>query len=129
MQKKLKKEWVNNEKNMPRVKTGPVRSRKHKKVKTQAKGFKHARRKRIKSAKEALLHAGQYAFVGRKLKKRDLRKLWIIRLNAAVREKGINYSGFINKLKKANIEIDRKILADIAVTDPKTFEKIVNEIK
>ena len=114
---------------MPRSKTGPTRSRKHKKIKKAAKGFKDARRKRVKVAKESLLHAGQYAYVGRKLKKRDLRSLWIIRLNAAVREQGLSYSKFIKKLKDKNIELDRKILADIAVNDPQTFEKILKEVK
>jgi len=113
---------------MPRVKSGPTRSRRHKKVKKAARGFKHARRKRIKNAKEALLHAGQYAYIGRKLKKRDLRRLWIVRLNAAVRKHDLNYSQFIAGLKKTNIELDRKILSDIAVKDPDTFGKIVSEI-
>jgi large subunit ribosomal protein L20 len=92
-----------------------------------AKGFKQARRIRIQTAKEAILHAGQYAYHGRKLKKRDLRKLWIIRLNAAVRERGVSYSQFISGLKKAKISLDRKILSDIAVSDPKTFDAIVKE--
>lgn len=90
-----------------------------------AKGFKQARRTRIQTAKEAILHAGQYAYHGRKLKKRDLRKLWIIRLNAAVRERGVSYSKFMSGLKKAKITLDRKILADIAVNDPDTLSKIV----
>ena len=114
---------------MPRVKTGPTRSRRHKKIKKAARGFKHARRKRIKTAKEALLHAGQYAYVGRKLRKRDLRRLWIIRLNAAARKHDLTYSQFIAGLKRASIELDRKILTDIAVNDPDTFEKIISEIK
>lgn len=92
-----------------------------------AKGFKQARRTRIQTAKEAILHAGQYAYHGRKLKKRDLRKLWIIRLNAAVRERGVSYSQFISGLKKAKITLDRKILSDIAINDPKTFDAIVKE--
>lgn len=114
---------------MPRSRTGPTRSTKHKKVKKAATGFRHSRRKRVKTAKEALLHAGQYAYIGRKLRKRDLRSLWIKRLNAAVREHDMNYSTFINKLKEAKIELDRKVLADIVVNDPDTFEKIVKEIK
>ena len=114
---------------MTRVKTGPTRARKHRKIKRKAKGFRQARRTRVKVAKEALLHAGQYAFHGRKLRKRDLRKLWIIRLNAAVREHGMNYSTFIAKLKEKKIELDRKMLADIAVKDKETFKKIVSEIK
>jgi large subunit ribosomal protein L20 len=114
---------------MPRARTGPTRSTKHKKIKSAARGFKHARRKRIKNAKETLLHAGQYAFVGRKQKKRTLRRLWITRLNAAVREHGMKYSEFIKKLKDNKVELDRKILSDIAVNDPKTFESIIKELK
>lgn len=112
---------------MPRVKSkSAIR---HRKVKKLAKGYKHAGRKRVKGAKEAILHAGQYAYIGRKLRKRDMRKLWIKRLNAAVREHGLTYSKFISKLKAEKIEIDRKILADIAVNDPGTFEKIVSKLK
>jgi large subunit ribosomal protein L20 len=91
----------------------------------RAKGFKQARRRRIQTAKEALLHAGQYAYEGRKNRKRDLRGLWIIRLNAAVRGQGISYSKFIAQLKKNKIEIDRKILSDLAVHNPETFKKIL----
>lgn len=114
---------------MARVKTGKTRRKKHKKIKQEAKGFKHARRKRVKVAKESLLHAGQYAYIGRKLKKRDLRRLWIQRINAATRQFGMKYSEFIDKLKKAKIKINRKMLAEIAVKDPETFEKIVKELK
>lgn len=112
---------------MARVKSLAIR--KHRKIKKLAKGFKQARRTRVKAAKEAILHAGQYAYVGRKLRKRNLRSLWITRLNAAVREHGLSYSKFIAGLKREKIEIDRKILAEIAVKDPKTFEKIVAEVK
>jgi large subunit ribosomal protein L20 len=112
---------------MPRARS--IAARRHRKIKKQAKGFKQARRTRIKAAKEALLHAGQYAYMGRKLRKRDLRRLWIVRLNAAVREHGIKYSQFINRLKAKKIELDRKILADIAVKDPQTFKKIISEVK
>lgn len=82
-----------------------------------------------KVAREADLHTGQYAYVGRKLRRRDMRKLWIIRLNAAVRELGLSYNKFITGLKKANIELDRKILADLALSDPKTFKLIVDKVK
>jgi large subunit ribosomal protein L20 len=99
-------------------------AKKHRKIKRLAKGYKQARSRRVKSAKEALLHAGAYAYHGRKLRKRDLRKLWIIRLNAAARQNGLSYSKFISNLKSAKIEIDRKILSDIAVSDPDTFKKI-----
>ncbi len=112
---------------MPRVKS--ISTKRHRKVKKAAKGFKHARSRRVKTAKEALLHAGQYAYIGRKLRKRDLRSLWIKRLNAASREHGLTYSKLIAGLKKNNIELDRKILADMAVNDSNTFKKIVDAIK
>lgn len=99
----------------------------HRKVLAKAKGFKQARSRRIQVAKEAVLHAGAYAFHGRKLKKRNLRSLWITRVNAAVRGAGTTYSRFISGLKKEKIEIDRKILAEIAVKDPETFKKVVKE--
>lgn len=104
-------------------------SRRHRKILKQARGFKQARRRRIQTAKEAVLHAGAYAFHGRKLRKRDLRALWIVRLNAAARENGLTYSKMVSGLKKAKIELDRKILADIAVSDPKTFSEIVSQSK
>lgn len=106
-----------------------IASRKHRKVKKLAKGFGQARRKRVKAAKEALVHAGAYAYHGRKLRKRDLRGLWIIRINAATRAEGMSYSRFMANLKKAKIEIDRKILADIAVNDPATFKAILSQVK
>lgn len=109
---------------MARVKS--TAGRKHRVMLARAKGFKQARRRRIQTAKEALLHAGQYAYEGRKNKKRDLRGLWIIRLNAAVREQGVSYSKFIAGLKKNKIAIDRKILSELAISDPKVFEKIVS---
>ena len=112
---------------MPRSKS--LTAKKHKKIKKQAKGFRDARRKRIKTAKEALLHAGEYAYIGRKLRKRDMKRLWIVRLNAAARERGLKYSQLVSLLKKANIEIDRKILSDIAVNNPKTFDKIIDKVK
>lgn len=112
---------------MARVKS--LEQRKHRKVLKLARGYKNARSRRYHTAKEAVLHAGQYAYAGRKLRKRDLRALWIIRLNAAVREHGLSYSKFISALKKEKIEIDRKILSDIAVSDSSTFEKIVSEVK
>jgi large subunit ribosomal protein L20 len=112
---------------MARIKS--IASRKHRAVLKRVKGFGQARRIRIRAAKEALLHAGQYAYEGRRLRKRDLRRLWITRLGAAARQNGITYNQLISGLKKANIEINRKILADIAATDPATFSKIVSEIK
>lgn len=101
----------------------------HRELRKKTKGFKQARRIRVRSGKEALLHAGQYAFAGRKLRKRDLRKLWIVRLNAAAREHGMKYSEFVAKLKTNKVELDRKILADIAVVDPNTFKAIISSLK
>lgn len=93
----------------------------------RAKGYRQARSRRIQTAKEAILHAGAYAYHGRKLKKRDLRTLWISRINASVKGLNVSYSKFIAGLKKEKIEIDRKILAEIAAKDPETFKKIVKE--
>src|SRR5688572_24344916 len=100
---------------MARVKSPSARN--HRKTLKAAKGFKQARSKRIKVAKEAVLHAGQYAYEGRKRKKRDLRALWTIRINAAARQVGVTYGKLINGMKKENIEIDRKIMAELAVKD------------
>ena len=105
-----------------------ISSRKHKKIRQATKGYKHAARRRINAGKQAVMHAGQYAYVGRRLKKRDLRSLWIIRLSAAAKEQGMSYSVLINKLKKANIELDRKILSDIAIKDNATFKKIISNL-
>ncbi|HKC04561.1 MAG TPA: 50S ribosomal protein L20 [Patescibacteria group bacterium] len=104
-----------------------VSARRHRKILARAKGFRQARRTRIQVAKEAVVHAGAYAFHGRKLKKRNLRTLWIIRLGSAARALGVSYSKFIAALKKEKIEIDRKILSDIAVHDLETFKKVVKE--
>jgi large subunit ribosomal protein L20 len=116
---------------MPRTKTGVVRHRKHKKILSRTKGFRGANTRLYKRAHEAYLHAGQYAYVGRKLRKRDMRSLWITRISAALKSMGdtLNYSRFINMMKKANVTIDRKILADIAVTDFTTFKTIVDKVR
>lgn len=106
-----------------------IAARRHRKIIKDARGFRDSRRKRVKTAKEALFHAGQYAYVGRRLRKRDLRRLWILRINAGVREHGLKYSEFISKLNKNKIELDRKILADLAVNNPEIFTKIVTEVK
>ena len=97
----------------------------HRKLLARAKGYRQARSRRIQVAKEAVLHAGAYAYHGRKLKKRDLRTLWISRINASVKGVGVSYSKFMAVLKKEKIEIDRKILSQIAVEDAETFKKIV----
>jgi large subunit ribosomal protein L20 len=114
---------------MPRVKTGVVRRRRHKKVLKLARGFFSARHKHFRKAKEQLEHSMYYAFRDRKQKKREFRKLWIIRINAACRLNDISYSRFINGLKKANIELDRKILADMAMNDAAAFSAVVTQAK
>lgn len=112
---------------MPRVKSS--RRARHKKILKAAKGFRQARRVRYRVAREAVLHAGQYAYIGRKQKKRNFRALWIERLNAALREEGTTYSKFIDGLKKSNIILDRKILSDLANTEPEVFTKIVERVR
>jgi large subunit ribosomal protein L20 len=112
-----------------RVKTGTTRRKRHKKVLKRTKGFRMTRGRLYKVSKEADLHAGQYAFIGRKLRKRDLRRLWVTRINAALTLHEISYSKFIHGLKKAKIELNRKILADIALNDSDSFRAIVEKIK
>jgi large subunit ribosomal protein L20 len=114
---------------MPRVKTGVVRRRRHKKILKLAKGFYSGRRKHFRKAKEQLERSMYYAFRDRKQKKREFRKLWIIRINAACRLNDISYSRFINGLKKAGIELDRKILADMAMNDSAAFSAVVAKAK
>jgi len=114
---------------MVRIKGGVRTRAKHKKVLKMAKGFWMTRHKQFKKAKEAVLHAGEYAFAGRKHKKRDFRQLWIMRMNAALRELGMKYSIFINKLKINRIELDRKILSQLAVEHPEVFKKIIEKVK
>ncbi len=101
------------------------RRQRHNKILNQAKGYRMTKNRLYKVAHEAVVHAGQYAFAGRHLRRRDLRGLWIVRLNAALRELGISYSKFIPALKKANIQLDRKILADLAVRQPTVFAQVV----
>ncbi len=114
---------------MVRIKSGIATKKKHRKVLRLAKGYWMTRHKQFKKAKEAVLHAGEYAFAGRKRKKRDFRSLWITRLNAAVRENGLTYSKFINLLKAKKIELDRKVLSQIALEYPAVFKKIVETVK
>ncbi len=114
---------------MPRVKTGVVRRRRHKKVLKAAKGFYSGRRKHFRKAKEQLEHSLVYAYRDRRQKKRDIRKLWIVRINAACRLNDINYSRFMNGLKIAGITLDRKILADMAMNDYTSFVSLVNSSK
>ncbi len=112
-----------------RVKTGVVRRRRHKKVLKQARGFYSGRRKHFRKAKEQLERSLVYAYRDRKQKKRDFRKLWITRINAACRLNDMSYSRFMHGLKLAGIELDRKILADMAMNEPEHFSKIVEKAK
>jgi large subunit ribosomal protein L20 len=114
---------------MARIKRGTVSRRKHNKLLNQTKGYRGTKSRLIKTAREAALHADQYAYHGRKLRKRDFRTLWITRISEAVKEQNISYSIFINKLKKANITLDRKILSHLLIEDPKTFKNIVETAK
>ncbi len=114
---------------MARVKRGVISKSKHKKLLSRTKGFRGTKSKLIKVAKEAALHADAYSFHGRKLRKRDIRGLWIIRIGEASKKEGVSYSRFMSGLKKSKIELDRKILADLVVNDPQTFQKIVKTAK
>ncbi len=114
---------------MTRVKKGVHALKRRRSVLKQTKGFRHGRSKKEKQAKEALLHAGNYAFAHRKDKKSHNRKLWNIKINAGARELGMSYSKLIGALKKKKIELDRKILADLAENHPKTFAKILADLK
>ena len=114
---------------MARVKRGVTAGRRHKKVLGKAKGYYNARRKVYRAAKQAVIKAGQYAYRDRRQNKREFRALWITRINAAVRELGMSYSAFMAGMKKAKIEIDRKVLADLAVLDKPAFAKIAGQIK
>ena len=114
---------------MARVKRGVVARRRHKKVLAQAKGYYNARRKVCLVAKQTVTKAAQYAYRDRRNRKRNFRSLWIVRINAAARMHGLSYSRFMNGLKKANIEMDRKVLADLAVRDIKAFGVIAEKAK
>jgi large subunit ribosomal protein L20 len=112
---------------MARVKTGP--NKRHRKVLKAAKGYYGRRKNTIRVAKQAVEKAGQYAYIGRKQKKRNFRALWIQRINAAVRLHGMTYSVFMNGMKKAGIELDRKVLSDIAARDAEAFAALVAQVK
>ena len=114
---------------MPRVKRGTVRRAKRKKLLSRAKGFYQTKSKLYRAAKEAVDTAGKYAFVGRKNKKREFRRLWIVRINAAARENGLTYAQLMRGLKVAGIEIDRKMLADLAATETAAFAKVAAQAK
>ncbi|MDF4001905.1 50S ribosomal protein L20 [Luteibacter sp. PPL552] len=114
---------------MARVKRGVTARRRHKKIIGRAKGYYNARRKVFRAANQAVIKAGQYAYIGRKQRKRQFRALWIVRINAAARQFGLSYSRLINGLAKANISVDRKVLADLAVHDIKAFGAIAEKAK
>ncbi|MEA2088936.1 MAG: 50S ribosomal protein L20 [Patescibacteria group bacterium] len=114
---------------MPRIKRGTTHTQKRKKVLSKTKGFKWGRKNLIKLAKTAVTKAGAHSYNDRKKKKRDFRKLWQIKINAGVRKQGLNYSTFIKQLKNNKIEIDRKILADLAENNQEIFNKIVEKVK
>ena len=114
---------------MARVKRGVQARRRHRKVLSQAKGYYNARRKVYRVAKQAVIKAGQYAYRDRRTRKRQFRSLWITRINAAARENGLSYSRFMNGLKQANVELDRKVLADLAVHDKSAFARLAETAK
>jgi large subunit ribosomal protein L20 len=113
---------------MPRANSSVPRHRRHRKIVKQAKGYYGARSRNFKAAKDAVEKAGLYAYRDRRQKKRHFRRLWIIRINAAARQHGLSYSQFINGLKVKGIELDRKVLADMAMNEPKTFTELAKAI-
>jgi large subunit ribosomal protein L20 len=114
---------------MARIKRGKTSHAKHKKLLKAARGYWMTRRRLVRKAHEAVLHAGQYAYAGRKLRKRDARRDWILHINESLKTQGLKYSLFINKLKAANIALDRKILSQLTLEYPDVFAKIVDNVK
>ena len=114
---------------MARVKTAKITRKKHKKILKRAKGYFGAKSVRFRMAKQAVMKSGQYAYVGRRLKKRDFRRLWITRISAACKMSGMNYSQFMNGIKKAGITLNRKMLSEIAINDEAGFKAIVEKAK
>lgn len=114
---------------MPRAKGGFKTNRRHKKILKLAKGYRGSRSKLYKRAHEAVIRAGEHAFAGRRKRRRDLRRLWIARINGALKAHDIKYSTFIDGLKKTNVEIDRKILSELAVNDKNAFDGVVEKVK
>jgi len=114
---------------MPRVKRGVTARARHKKILALAKGFRGRRKNVFRIAKEAVMRAGQYAYRDRRTKKRVFRHLWIARINAATRSLGVTYSKFMAGLKKAGVDLDRKVLADMAVNDPAAFSSVVDKVR
>ena len=114
---------------MPRAKTGVVRRRRHKKILKRAKGYWGLRSKSVRIAQQTLLNAADYAYRDRRDKKTEFRRLWIARINAAARAEGMSYSRFVNGLRRAGVEVDRKILADLAVQEPEAFKGLVEKAR
>ncbi len=112
-----------------RTRKGAARTKARRRILRRAKGFVGGRRRLLRTAKESLLRAGAFAYRDRRRKKRDFRRLWITRINAAVRQRGLRYSEFINGLARAGIELDRKMLSELAIHDPAAFDTIVAEVK
>lgn len=112
-----------------RAVNGTIHKNRRKKILKTTKGFKAGRRRLYRTAKDAVMKSGMWAYRDRKAKKRDFRKIWIVRINAACREEGISYSKFMNGLKKANITLDRKNLSEIAINKPLVFKEIINQVK
>lgn len=110
-----------------RVKRGITTHAKHKKLLVANKGYRMTKRRLVRVAREAYLHAGEYAFAGRKLRKRDFRRLWIMRISEAVKLRGLSYSSFMYKMKEAHIEVDRKILANLLIENPDAFSNLVDK--
>jgi large subunit ribosomal protein L20 len=114
---------------MTRVRGGPETRRRHKKILKQAAGHRGAKSRHFRSANESVIKSLAYAYRDRRNRKRDMRSLWIVRINAAARQQGLSYSQFMHLLRQANVGLDRKMLADLAVREPDTFERIVAEVK
>jgi large subunit ribosomal protein L20 len=114
---------------MPRVKGGVTSRHRHKKILNLAAGHRGAKSRHFRSANESVLHSLSYAYRDRRQRKRDMRSLWIVRINAAARAQGVSYSQFMYLLKQSHVDLDRKILADIAVREPDVFEQIVQSVK
>lgn len=114
---------------MARVKRGIISRKRHKKLLSQTKGYRGTKSKLVRVAREAKIHADAYSYHGRKLRKRDARSLWILRIGEAAKQQGMSYSVFMNKLKKSKIELDRKVLSDLIESDLESFKKIVESVK
>jgi large subunit ribosomal protein L20 len=114
---------------MARVKRGVVSRRKHNKLASLTKGYRGTKSRLVKAATEARLHAGAYAYHGRKVKKRDIRTLWITRISEAAKKEGVSYSKLMDQLRKSNIEIDRKILSELVLNDPESFRELIKSSK